>query len=95
MDQVLAGLSFVRFYVDDVIIFRSTPQEHMRHLQVVFEWLHKWGFCSTPWEVQMATAYHPLKWLVELEKLIGKLAILAFLLQKYNFEVVHKACTSN
>ena len=43
MDQVLFGLPFVRCYIDDVIIFCKTPQEHVRHLQAVFEWLRWWG----------------------------------------------------
>ena len=37
MDRVLAGLPFARCYIDDVIIFSSSPQEHVRHLQAVFE----------------------------------------------------------
>ena len=37
MDQVLSGLPFVWCYIDDVIIFSRTPQEHVRHLQVIFE----------------------------------------------------------
>ena len=36
MDQVLSGLPFARCYIDDVIIFSKTPQEHVRHLQAVF-----------------------------------------------------------
>jgi hypothetical protein len=45
MDQVLSGLPFARCYIDDVIIFSKTPQEHVRHLQAVFEWLRRWGLC--------------------------------------------------
>ena len=36
------------------------------------------------------TDHQPLKWLMELDKLIVKLARWALLLQEYNFEVVHK-----
>jgi hypothetical protein len=43
MDQVLSGLPFARCYIDDVIIFSKTPQEHVRHLQAVFERLRWWG----------------------------------------------------
>ena len=43
MDQVLVRLPFARCYIDDVIIFSNTPQEHVRHLQAVFERLRKWG----------------------------------------------------
>ena len=41
------------------------------------------------------TDHQPLKWLMELDKLTSKLARWALLLQKYNFEVVHSAGTSN
>ena len=43
MNQVLAGLPIVWCCIDDFLLFSSTPQEHLRHLQVVFEWLRKWG----------------------------------------------------
>lgn len=43
MDRVLAGLPFARCYIDDVIIFSSSPQDHVRHLQAVFERLWQWG----------------------------------------------------
>ena len=37
MDRLLVGLPFVRCYIDDVIIFSNSPQDHVRHLQTVFE----------------------------------------------------------
>jgi hypothetical protein len=37
MDQILYGLPFVQCYINDVIIFSKTPQEHIKRLQVVFE----------------------------------------------------------
>ena len=43
MDHVLSSLPFARCYIDNVIIFSRTPQEHVRHLQAVFEWLQQWG----------------------------------------------------
>jgi len=39
MDQVLAGLPFAECYIDDVIIFSSSPQDHVKHLQATFEQL--------------------------------------------------------
>jgi hypothetical protein len=39
--------------------------------------------------------HQPLKWLMESDKLIGKLARWALLLQEYDFEVVHKAGIQN
>jgi hypothetical protein len=35
MDQVFFGLPFARRYINDMIIFCKTPQEHVRHLQIV------------------------------------------------------------
>ena len=43
MDQVLKGLPFARCYIDDVINFSDTPEEHVGHLQQVFERLRAWG----------------------------------------------------
>ena len=43
MDRVLASLPFARCYIDDVIIFSSSPREHVRHLQAMFEQLRQWG----------------------------------------------------
>lgn len=45
MDQMLAGLPFPWCYIDDVIIFSNTPQNHVEHLQVVFKQLPRWGLC--------------------------------------------------
>ena len=41
------------------------------------------------------TDHQPLKWLMESDKLTGKLARWALLLQEYDFEVVHKAGIKN
>ena len=41
------------------------------------------------------TDNQPLKWLMESDKLTGKLAGWALLLQEYDFEVVHKAGVKN
>jgi len=39
--------------------------------------------------------HQPLKWLVEFDKLIGKLARWALLLQEYDFEAVHWTSITN
>ena len=41
------------------------------------------------------TDHQPLKWLTESDKLMGKLARWALLLEEYDFEVVHKAGVKN
>ena len=43
----------------------------------------------------LVTDHQPLKWLMESDKLTGKLARWALLLQEYDFEVVHKAGLQN
>ena len=45
MDQVLKGLPFAWCYIDDVIIFNDTPEEHVGYLRQVFERLRVWGLC--------------------------------------------------
>ena len=45
MDQIMKGFPFAQCYVDDVIIFCDTPEEHVKHLQQVFERLQSWGLC--------------------------------------------------
>jgi hypothetical protein len=43
----------------------------------------------------LVTDYQPLRWLMESDKLTGKLARWALLLQEYDFEVVHRAGITN
>ena len=51
--EVLKGLShFTTAYLDDIIIFRKTKEEHLQHLEIIFQRLHevwlklKWSKCS-------------------------------------------------
>jgi hypothetical protein len=37
MDQVLAGLGFVKCYIDGIIVFSLTPKNRMHHLREEFE----------------------------------------------------------
>ncbi len=39
MDKILTMLDNVQNYIDDIIIFNVTMQEHEKHLQGVFEQL--------------------------------------------------------
>ncbi len=43
----------------------------------------------------LVTDHQPLKWLMESDKLTGKLARWAFILQEYGFQVVHKPEVTN
>lgn len=43
----------------------------------------------------LVTGHEPLLWLMELDKLICKLSSWAFLLQEFDFKVVHRAGITN
>ena len=43
MNQVLEGLNFAMTYLDDIIIFSNSEEEHLLHLEEVFHWLRKAG----------------------------------------------------
>ena len=53
ISEVLKGLShFAIAYLDDIIIFSKTKEEHLQHLEIIFQRLHeaglklKWSKCS-------------------------------------------------
>ena len=50
MDEVFRGLSFTFTYIDDVLIATcsSSPEEHLLHLQTVFNRLAKYGIVINP-----------------------------------------------
>ena len=43
MNQVLEGLNFVMTYLDEIIIFSNSEEEHLLHLEEVFHWLREAG----------------------------------------------------
>ena len=43
MNQVLEGLNFMMTYLDDIIIFSNSEEEHLLHLEEVFHWLREAG----------------------------------------------------
>ena len=43
MNQVLEGLTFAMTYLDDIIIFHNSKEEHLLHLERIFHWLRKAG----------------------------------------------------
>ena len=48
MDQVLRGLLFAYAYIDDVLIASATPEEHLRHLRIVFDRFATHGVIINP-----------------------------------------------
>jgi hypothetical protein len=43
MERILAGLDFVQCYIDDIVVYSDTVEEHQIHLQIVFERLKAHG----------------------------------------------------
>lgn len=43
MDMVLQGLDFIFWYLDDLLIYSRSPEEHMMHLRIVFERLQQYN----------------------------------------------------
>ena len=37
MDQVLRDLPFVMVYLDDIVVFSKSKEEHVKHLRLVFK----------------------------------------------------------
>ena len=43
INEVLTDCNFAMGYLDDIIIFSKTKEEHLQHLEEIFEWLRKAG----------------------------------------------------
>jgi hypothetical protein len=37
MDRILTRLDFVQCYINDIVVYSDTVEEHQIHLQIVFE----------------------------------------------------------
>ncbi|PTQ33208.1 hypothetical protein MARPO_0091s0058, partial [Marchantia polymorpha] len=48
MDRILAGLDFVRCYIDDILVFSDIVEQHQLHLQIVFKRLRAHGLRLHP-----------------------------------------------
>ena len=48
MDEVLKDLKFVRYYIDDIVIWSKSLEEHLDHLQQVFQRLREAGLKVHP-----------------------------------------------
>eukprot|EP00245_Coleochaete_scutata_P000411 TRINITY_DN1051_c1_g1_i1.p1 TRINITY_DN1051_c1_g1~~TRINITY_DN1051_c1_g1_i1.p1 ORF type:complete len:1227 (+),score=252.29 TRINITY_DN1051_c1_g1_i1:430-3681(+) len=48
MDRILSGLDFARCYIDDIIVYSSSPEEHIRHIEQVLERLREHGLKLHP-----------------------------------------------
>lgn len=48
MHEVLHGLDFVFVYIDDILVFSSSFEEHKEHLRILFQRLTLWGLRVKP-----------------------------------------------
>ena len=48
MDEVLRGLPFVRCYIDDIVVWSNTLEEHVEHLKQIFQRLREVGLKVHP-----------------------------------------------
>lgn len=48
MNEVCKGLDFVFVYIDDILIFSKSPEEHKSHLEKLFERLTEYGLNIKP-----------------------------------------------
>ena len=48
MDQVLRGMEFCYVYIDDLLVASSTPEEHKKHLHLVFQRFEQFGIIINP-----------------------------------------------
>ncbi len=48
MDRISTRLDFVRCYIDDIVVYNDTVEEHQIHLQIVFERLKAHGLRLHP-----------------------------------------------
>jgi len=48
MDEILKDLDFCFAYIDDILVFSPSPQEHDQHLRTLFTQLQKFGILLNP-----------------------------------------------
>lgn len=48
IDDILKGLDFCFAYLDDILVYSSSPQEHEQHLRTIFTTLQKYGILLNP-----------------------------------------------
>lgn len=54
MDQVLRGLTFTAAYLDDIVIYSDTWEQHLQHIQEVMQRLQRAGLTVNPHKCAVA-----------------------------------------
>lgn len=54
--QVLRGLDFVFYYIDDILVASKNLEEHSNHLRQVFQRLREYNLCINPSKCEFATS---------------------------------------
>jgi len=54
LDHIMRGLPFVRTYIDDIVIFSHSEDDHVRHLEKVMSRLKQNGLKCSPKKIQLA-----------------------------------------
>ena len=62
IDTIVRGLPFVRFYLHDVVAFSKNLEEHLRHLQQVFDVINEAGLKLKLSKCSFAQAKIKLLW---------------------------------
>jgi hypothetical protein len=44
MDEMFADLPFARAYLDDIVVYSTTFEEHQQHVEAVLQRIQEWGF---------------------------------------------------
>ena len=70
------NLTYCLIYLDDVIVFSETPEEHLRRMRVVFDCLHEHGLKLKPfkWEINYLAHHLSQKGVLPLKKNLESIA---------------------
>ena len=48
VDEILRELDFCYAYIDDILVASSSEEEHLKHLQILFQRLQEYGVVINP-----------------------------------------------
>ena len=56
MDVILGNLPFCTVYIDDILVFSKTVEEHLQHLRIILQRLREYGLILHPQKCSLAKA---------------------------------------